>query len=370
MARLLSRLALTAMLLSLGACASDTAGAPDGWTTDTAQAAGGPGSAQNGAVVLVDQGLQMPLGTQDLPDGWTLVQDLATNPQSGEWDRHTLDIRGPQGELIRALGVVTYGEMMGTQRDPAWQQRVLSGVQGEVEAPSFGRPQRSRAVEETPGFQRVAQKAGPAGLHVEGLEVPFQGTRNGQPVQGFVYMTHFTAPQMPGFGTLSVTVLMSTPDRLQAAMAANQQMARSFQPNPAHEQRMAQITERNSQVAMQQSTAQHQQRMADNQARFDAHQQRMQGRWAASDAQMNAWRAGQASNDEMHRRTINGIRGTADVYDAQTGTTYYGADANAGAYWTDPVNGTVVGTDAYSDNPDPYRYNRGTNLDDVYNGGE
>ena len=356
------------------------AGAAGGFAHDPS---GAPDGGQGGRVVLMDRGLQMPLGTQDLPEGWTLIQDLATDPQTGQQARHTLDARGPNGELVRALGVVSYGMLGAAPFEQAWQEAAGRGLGSEVQDLAFGPLRQSAAVEASPAYRRVAPRAAQQGFRVEGLEAPLRGQRGGRPVEGVVRLVRFSSDQMPGAGTLQLGVIVSPPERLEAALRAEQAIAASFQPNPAHQARVEQI----GQLARQQSaalhqqrmaqidgfgrqmTAAHNQRMANNQAQFDAHQQMMQGRWDAADQQMESWRAGQASGDEMHRRTINGINGTADVYDAQTGTTYYGVEGGAGAYWVDPTNNAVVGTDAYGDNPDAYRYNPATNLDDLYNAG-
>ncbi len=348
---------------------------------DGTSGAGRSGDGQR--VTLVDRGLQMPMGTQSLPEGWNLVQDLATDPQTGQAARHTLDVRGPNGELIRALGVVNYGPTVGADLEQAWQQAAMRGLQDEVEGLALGRLQRSRTVESSPGYRRIAPQAAQHGLRVEGLEAPFRGRRRGEVVEGFVYLTHFASVQLRDAGTIQASVLVSPAGRLAETLRLNEQMAKSYRPNPAHQQRVQQLGQMasrqsaarhqqwmaNHQAQMQQSTAAHQQRMANSRAQFNAHQQMMQGRWNAADQQMQSWQAGQASSDEMHRRTINSINGTADVYDAQTGETHYGVEGGSGAYWTDPVGGSVVGTDTYSDNPDPSRYNSGTNLDDLYNSG-
>lgn len=83
------------------------------------------------------------------------------------------------------------------------------------------------------------------------------------------------------------------------------------------------------------------------------------------DASMDDYWARDAASDEQQRQFINGINETADVYDAESGTTYYGVDNSSDAYWANPTTGDVVGTDAYADSPDPYSYNETTNLDDM-----
>lgn len=344
---------------------------------------GAPASGQGGRVVLVDQSLQMPIGTQDVPEGWTLVQDLATDPQTGEMARHTLDVRGPNGELIRSLGAANYGAFGGAPFEQAWQQAATRGLGGEVQDLTFGPLRRSATVEASPGYRRIAPKAALYGFGLEGLEVALHGQRGGRVVEGVLYLTRFRSDEAPGVGTFQMVAVAGPPERLETALQIEQQIAASFQPNPEHQARVEGIGQMgrqqsaaqhqqwmaNHQALMQQGAAAHQQRMADSRAQFDAHQQRMQGRWAAADQQMQGWQAQQRSSDEMHRRTINGINGTADIYDAQSGETYYGVEGGHGAYWSNPTTGSVVGTDAYNENPDPYNYNPAANLDDLYNAG-
>lgn len=328
-------------VLALGCGGSDSSTetairADDPYAGDRA-ASGADLSGGESRVALVDRGLQMEIGLFAVPEGWDVVQDLATDPATGQSRSHTLDFRGPNGELIRSLGVANYGPMAGTSLDEAWQQAAMRGLQGDVEGLELGGLQPSRTVEASPGYARLLPKAAQNNFRVEGLEAPVRGRLGGRPVEGFVYLTRFSSDQMPDMGTLQVSALLSPPERLQATLRAEQQIAASFQPNPQHQQRMEQI----GQMASQQSAAQHratmdmidgntramtqghEQRMANSRAQFNAHQQQMQGRWDANDASNAAWRSGQASSDEQHRRSMQGIRGTTDVYDAQTGTVYY-----------------------------------------------
>ena len=364
-------------------CAADTSGSPPMNDSDPSayeSAASGqemPDGWQR--VTLVDQGLQMPRGTQSLPAGWALVQDLATDPATGEAARSTLDIRGPHGELLRGLGSASYGPTTGTSFEQTWQQMATRGAQGEADV-SLGSLRPSAVLERSRSYRKAARMASQNGMRVDALEAPVRGTREGRPVGGVVYVMHWA---FASGGGVQATLVLSPADRLPETLRLNEQIAESYQPDPAFEQRVLEVGQAGRQQSAalhqqrmgqidqfgQQMTAGHNQRMADGRASFNAHQQRMQGRYDAADQQLQNWQAGQASIDERHRRAINGINGTADVYDAQTGQTYSGVQDGAGAYWTDPTNGAVVGTDAYRDNPDAYRYNQGTNLDDVYDAG-
>src|SRR5690554_4501490 len=76
------------------------------------QAAPRNASGQGQRVTIVDRGLQMPRGTQVVPAGWRLTQDLATDPNTARPVRTTLDLYGPRGEIVRSLGLAQYGQMM------------------------------------------------------------------------------------------------------------------------------------------------------------------------------------------------------------------------------------------------------------------
>jgi hypothetical protein len=318
----------------------------------------GNGSTGSGAVVtIMDQGLGIPMGQQVIPPGWRLDQDVAVDPGTGQFARNRLDLRGPNGELSRFLGIATYGEMMQVGMQQLWQRMVLQGLHGEVGDVSLGALQPSRYLADSPSFRETAQKAAAMGTRIEGLEASITGrSSNGQQVEGLAVITHFPFPQVPGSGTIQVSVVLSPRGRLNETIRTQHQMAATYRANPAHEQRVAQISQQHTQSAL-----------AASGRRFDAHQEMMRGMYAAGDQQMESWRASGRSSDEMHRRTIHGINETADVYNNQTGQTHYGVQGGYNTYWTDR-NGNVVGSQGY-DNPDPMRYERGTNLDDRYRQG-
>lgn len=87
---------------------------------------------------------------------------------------------------------------------------------------------------------------------------------------------------------------------------------------------------------------------------------------SVSDAQARGWASQQASIDEGHRRAVNAVRETVDVFDPATGTVFRGAPAGPSRWWTDGVD-RVVGTDG-PENPDPSRLRAAADLDDVTRG--
>ena len=101
----------------------------------------------------------------------------------------------------------------------------------------------------------------------------------------------------------------------------------------------------------QQSTMDHQRRMAANQAQFQSHQQYMKGVYANSDANHNAYMQrlrGTDGSDAGHQNYINTIRDEERVYDANGRS--YTVDAYAKQYWTDS-DGNYIKTDDLFYNP-------------------
>ncbi len=101
----------------------------------------------------------------------------------------------------------------------------------------------------------------------------------------------------------------------------------------------------------QQSTMDHQRRMAANQTQFQSHQQYMKGVYANSDANHNAYMQrlrGTDGSDAGHQNYINSIRDEETLYDANGQS--YAVDAYAKQYWTDS-DGNYIKTDDLFYNP-------------------
>ena len=77
--------------------------------------------------------------------------------------------------------------------------------------------------------------------------------------------------------------------------------------HPVECQRAIEEGNRNSSAWLQQSAAAHQQRMAQQQAGFDAYMQGVAGVAAAQDAAFDSWMAGQQSSYEAHQGFVQGV---------------------------------------------------------------
>lgn len=106
-----------------------------------------------------------------------------------------------------------------------------------------------------------------------------------------------------------------------------------------------------------QSWAAHNQRMARNQAAFEANQRAHVNKTeAVNDAIMSGWRARNAASDRSQERAIDGMYERSNVVDQTTGQTYKVA-AGSNQYWMNS-NGEYIGTQLQDYNP---------NLDDNMN---
>ncbi len=148
-------------------------------------------------------------------------------------------------------------------------------------------------------------------------------------------------------------------------------IGQTFALSPSFLQRQAMARQASHQMAMENIATgnailrmQHQSGMEAIQAAAQRAQISADANAAVAAGQMAGWRAQQASGDEMHRRAVNAVREVVDVVDPTTGVVYTGAPAGFRSYWTDGVNRRVVASEG-SENPDPSRYARAVDLDDV-----
>jgi hypothetical protein len=106
-----------------------------------------------------------------------------------------------------------------------------------------------------------------------------------------------------------------------------------------------------------QSWAAHNQRMAQNQANFEASQRAFVNRsTAAHDALMSNWRERNAASDQAHERFVDTITERTKVVDPTSGQLYK-VDSGYNHYWMNP-DGKYLSTDKQDYNP---------NLDDTIN---
>ncbi|MEQ9438249.1 MAG: hypothetical protein RIG62_04345 [Cyclobacteriaceae bacterium] len=255
-----------------------------------------------GKVVLYDKGLQMPIGTYTLPEGWSLTQDVATDPATNKSIQYNVEMSGPRGEMIRSLGNAQYGQMVGKSFEQAWYQTVMAGLQGEFGQINFGTFQPDPLAQQNALKIKVIQRLLSQGGQVQCLQAPISAQRNGQMIKGIV--TIMKMDISPAMGSVTVGCAIAPASEHDQLMQARASIIDNYVPNPAYEQRREQIQAgvqnqiqayHNQQMAASQSA--HQQRMANNQAAFNAHQQRMGQMSQTQDASFNNYMNNSRNNN-------------------------------------------------------------------------
>ena len=152
------------------------------------------------------------------------------------------------------------------------------------------------------------------------------------------------------------------------------QIAQTYTANPAWQRQVSAAQQMQHEAAMESIDAgrrilQMQAQSGMEAIRAHAHRANLSAQ-ASAEADVlraQAWREQQASSDEQHRRAVNAVRETVDLYDPASGQVYRGAPAGYATWWTDGAD-RVVASEGH-DNPDPSRFTQAANLDDLHGRG-
>lgn len=302
--------------------------AKDGWADTATMQTSNAGIAQDtsrsgsGTITLYDKGLQMPRGTYEIPEGWNLRQNLATDPTSGQPTVTQMEIWSDHGDLIMALPQGSYAVSMGRSFQQTWQRLAYSSLRNNFQQIRFGQPRPSPSLMNTGGVQQAARQAVQNGNRFQAMEVPISATREGAPFDGLLRFAHLTpanAPfQLGGIYLGSIT--LAPHGRLDQVLQTKQRIDASFVSNPTYQQRIFQITQRArvrdkafSDQQMATATAAHNARMRDQKAMFDSSQRNI--------ADMNRM------GDQQHAQFMQQLSGSGA--DAGQGSGNYDGQAAA-----------------------------------------
>ncbi|MEM9984928.1 MAG: hypothetical protein AAF804_07510 [Bacteroidota bacterium] len=203
---------------------------------------------------------------------------------------------------------------------------------------------RLTATQAHPTFQRwleqEAAKYGFSQSQITSVKVNFEFEDGGQMVQAQINGTTFGMEQI---WMADVAGFICTGD----TVGVEKLLLKVMSSKELNQQWQQRENARNQEQARQ-SAAAHRQRMASQQAAFDAHQRMMQDRYAAADAQHQNWMNNQAAQERQHDQFIDMIRDEETVTNGyQTGK----VEAGYNQYYVNPNTGEYVGTNAYQ-NPD------------------
>lgn len=153
-----------------------------------------------------------------------------------------------------------------------------------------------------------------------------------------------------------IDYLFAEEDDFEEAIAALEHSLLQTQSNPKWDQYLGHLNQQRAQIA----TQQHQARMRNQQASFEAHQRKMKGIYAAQEANHNAFmdRTFGSGSSSSHDNFINSIREEETVYNPLSGQNYQ-VDAGAKEYWMDSDGNYIKNDDLfYSPNGDINLNNR------------
>lgn len=187
-------------------------------------------------VEIYDWGLNQPQGSYVLPDGWSLQQSVATHPVSGTTVGCTIEFTGPQGELIRNLGLkynqpdIDFPEYL-----EEWQVEINRVLYYEIDSLVVGdlKPTEPGAAEihYMKGYIREGQELGYR-------EASISGSRNGNPVRGvvrFVAINPSIHPDSSYIGKYISSITISPAERFDHTLKTEEAIVGSYTPNPAFE---------------------------------------------------------------------------------------------------------------------------------------
>lgn len=181
-------------------------------------------------VALYDQGLQMPIGWYEVPEGWQMMQDVRVEPQGGYFTNYIVYFVGPQGELICDFGLNDLKSSFGDENfHEAWKHTLRKDLQGMFSNITIGGA--------TPWIGKAAdkiQKNLPSDSHCQLLEAAITAYRDNKAVQGVAriidYKSRYNAEHQ--FDT-SISIGLS--GQLDSVLQVQENILTSYTPNPEHE---------------------------------------------------------------------------------------------------------------------------------------
>lgn len=192
-------------------------------------------------VDIYDQSLQMPLGSYMVPEGWKVIQDVASDPYNGSFKEFTLDFTGPQGELIRLFNNTAYYQE--EDRTQLWRDTTRHYLQSELHQLVLGDFKPSERMQRNKRVQEQIQSAYHQGMTLTYREAAISGHRHGKAYRGTVLISDLTQPSMPTLGILGVSFAICPEEQFPQMMQTVEAIDISFQENTLYGSCRIQIQE-------------------------------------------------------------------------------------------------------------------------------
>lgn len=307
-------------------------------------------------ITVMDHGLNMPIATYTIPNGWKIVDDIAMDPNTGRYARYRMDKYGPEGEIVRNLPPVDYGLLQGVSFQQAWKNMSRQGLHDLLQDVSIGQlrtagPDITKA-RNNPQVQKLIRQMGINDLDIGIVDI--SGSRNGKHYTGRVEVISMPFPEDRQSGVMYIGILLSPPGLLDKTTETDMKISASAKNNPQYGQAIQQISQR----VMQGMQQRHNQRMQASQHQFNAHQQIMQDRYQNSYQQNQQWMNDYRNQGPLdsgnhgyssHDAYIDSINETSTFHDPDSGQNVT-RDGQYDYNYTDGM-GSYYGTDDPGFNP-------------------
>lgn len=189
-------------------------------------------------ITVYDQGLHIPQGTFMVPEGWFLLQNIATNDYTGSFDKYSLTFLGPEGALIHHFISKSDSRVYGNMKTKLIEQQIQcipqENLEGLLENVTIDQPihsidttQPEISTDNIPSF----------------IEVHFTGSRNGKAYKGVMQITNIIPTYFGTFGHTSF-ITMSPTSQLPETLQLAERLRSHFEMNPAYIQKVLQIQEK------------------------------------------------------------------------------------------------------------------------------
>lgn len=258
-------------------------------------------------VEIKDQALNMTMLTLNVPAGWTLHQDVASNPNGSGYLKFLLAMESPEGEIQGFLPLmmnynayVMYGQQSGMYFDDMVYYLMHYCSQPFLEKFTPGNRMSDRealASEEGKQYREFAmqyanmiQQMGgyQSAMDFDIIRMDFNAFRKHVPYKGVLKAAKIGVIDQNPYLTSKYGIILGgfvlAPENL-FAQAEIRKIDMDLQVNPQWDAKRSQIIE----METQRMSQDHQARMAQQQQQFNAHQQNMASMRQSFDQQNQAW---------------------------------------------------------------------------------
>lgn len=298
---------------------------------DTVQVADATGNKKAKKMTITDQTLNMPMGTMDVPAGWQLHQDIASNPNGSGYLKFLLALENPEGEIhgflpfsMDYITIHLYGQEtgMGFEQVLTYLMRYCSQPFLEKFSPGFIQSDQEALMSEKgkPVLEfanSLVTQSMNSGVYAQPdadvVNMDFTAFRKSIPYKGRLeaakmgVAVQYDASHSRKFGIIMGGFRLAPEPLFEKALSVNHDDLMQFQMNAEWDQKRMQIMQRG-----------HEDRMAQQQQQFAAHQKNMAAMRQSFDSHNQAWR-----NRNFGSSGASSYSGNAAVTDAITGYTSF-----------------------------------------------